>query len=346
MNTSARWISTATLAGVLAFMAVGCGDTPSPPKGADAEISAARSMVDSGDSAVRSRDYPRAISMYKGAKDKIEEARSKAKESELSAVKSLTASIREKIDDAELKQVTDKVEPKVPVVTEVKKQEDAEAKQKAEEAKKKAEEEKKIAAAREKNEKLLSRKDSSGSKQDEDPAVAKSGGDKGGDKKGPGEDKKPAGDDADAGPAKPEGDPAIAPAKPPYPAVTDKSPEVQIIKIATKGNFVYAYFQLFNKTEDDRRINVINAFFKDKDNQTMIDHGAVTFPFEGFKLDTHKDMIGEQVIDALTLGSDVVAGRGVRRYVVVGEHDRAKDIKKVALQVVWQSGNPSVETGP
>lgn len=344
MTTAARWMSTGTLICTLVFAGAGCGDPPAAPKGADSEIGAARSMVDSGDSAVRSRDYPRALSMYKSAKEKLEEGRSHAKESEMSAVKSLADTIREKIDEAELKQVTDKVEPKVPVVTEVKKQEDAEAKQKAEEAKKKAEEDKKVAAAREKNEKLLTRKDSGGAKGDDDPAV-KPGPDKGGEKSATGGDKKPVDGDAEAAPPK-DADPSIAPAKPPYPAVTDKSPEIQIIKIATKGRFVYAYFMLFNKTEDDKRINVVNAFFKDKDNQTMIDHGAVTFPFEGFKLDTHKDMIGEQVIDAMTLGSDVVTGRGVRRYVVVGEHDRAKDIKKVSLQVVWQDGNPSVETGP
>lgn len=344
MFNAARLLSGATLTGALLFAAVGCGDSAPPPKGAGDKISEAQGLINSGDMAYQKRNYPAAKSNYKSAKEVLADARSLARESERSKVKSLADEVTQKIDDTELKEITDNKVDVKPVVNEVKKLEDAEAKQKLADKAKADAEAKKNAQAQADLEKVMAKKDSTGSKKDEDagaPAAAKKPGDA---DKGGG---KVAGGDA-ANPDEPPKaeEAAILPARAPFAAVTAKTPEIMIVKIATKGTFVYAYFQVNNTTEDDHRVNTIDAYFKDKDNQTVIDH-CTAFPFDGFKTDTHKDMIAEQVIDAITLGSDIVQGSKARRYVVIGEHpSRVKDIKKVAVRVNFDNYKALVETGP
>ena len=342
MKISGRWLSGATLTGALFFAAVGCGDSAPPPKGAGDKISEAQGLINSGDTAFKQRNYPAAKSNYKSAKEVLADARSLARESERSTVKSLADEVTQKIDDTEVKEITDNKVDVKPVVSEVKKLEDAEARQKLADKAKADAEAKKTAQAQADLEKVMAKKDSTGSKKDEEagtPAVAKKDGDP---------DKKAAagGDAANPDEAAKNEEAAILPARAPFAAVTAKTPEIMIVKIATKGTFVYAYFQVNNVTEDDHRVNTIEAFFKDKDNQTVIDH-STAFPFDGFKTDTHKDMIAEQVIDAITLGSDIVQGSKARRYVVIGEHpSRVKDIKKVAVRVNFDNYKALVETGP
>src|SRR5262249_8010856 len=99
-------------------------------------------------------------------------------------------------------------------------------------------------------------------------------------------------------------------------------------------------------SEDGKRINSVAVFFKDKDNQNLIDERSVAvFPFEGFR-DSAKDMFS-QGSDALTLGSATVDGRAVKRFVAVGGHgSRPKDVKKATVKVIYQEGGSPYATGP
>ena len=80
--------------------------------------------------------------------------------------------------------------------------------------------------------------------------------------------------------------------------------------------------------------------------QKLIDERTVaTFPFEGFR-ENAKDMIGDQGTDALTLGSGSIDGRSVKRFVSIGEGDRAKDVKIATVQVIYDNGGKPYADGP
>ncbi len=338
MKTGFRWAASFALFGTLLLAATGCGDSAPARKGASKQIEQAKDAIAAGDMACVGKDYAVALTHYKNAQEAISDGKQNSTDAEDSTLRLLGDSLRAKIDEAELKQITDKPKEKTVVGAEIQKQDDAEKKKLAEDKAKADALAKKEAEKKAAMEKALAQTDTSKQTKKEDdggatpPASPVAGGDKPKDAtqtKGGGGDDAPEKKDPDAG--------AIAPAKAPYPAVTDKTEEVQIVKMGTAGRFVWAYFQLYNKSENGHRISTVSTVFKDSDNQALINNGIACFPFEGFRTGI-KDMIGDQGADALTLGSDSIDGGAVRRYVVVGEHDRAKDVKRVTIQVMYQDG--------
>ncbi len=348
--TKLRWTSLVAGASFSAMLLTGCGESAPTKKGAAKELEQAQDLVDAGTSNANSKDYATALVQFNNAKSRIEEARPNATSDEMRTLNSLADTVRRKISDTEYKKMTD-TKPAVKPVDDTIRKEEEEEKKKAAADKKKAEEEaKKAAEQKAKLEKALTQHDTGSGKKDDDtgaaglPPTKTAGGDKKPDDKG---GDKPKGDKGDEAAAEPKEDPnAIEKAKPPYPAVTDKSEEVEVIKIGTRGKYVWAYFQVFNKSEDGKRISTVAAYFKDKDNQSLIDErGVAVFPFEGFR-DSNKDMFS-QGSDALTLGSATVDGRAVKRFVAVGEHEsRAKDVKKATVKVIFQEGGAPYATGP
>jgi hypothetical protein len=121
---------------------------------------------------------------------------------------------------------------------------------------------------------------------------------------------------------------------------------VQICKLDIKGKFAVAYIQLFNNAEQGKRIVSWGVFFKDGNNAPIIDARTVAvFPYDGFKTNV-PDMIGGQIVNALTSGSHQVTGFDGLRLVAVGEHDRVKDIRAVAAKFAYHDGSNVVGTGP
>jgi hypothetical protein len=258
--------------------------------------------------------------------------------------------VNQKIAEAEAAQLRKKSEPPKPKpVSDQAKLDDEKAKKEAiEVAKKEAAEKKKADEEKKQLESLANAgKDSKGGKTEEGgtpAATATADASKGGSKDPKDKDKAAADAEAEEKKAEAAANAAILKAKEPYPAVTDKSPELQVIKLGYAGTkYVYAYIQLYNKDDNGRTINKVAAWFKDKDNQTLIpDTACYTFPFEGFR-PTAKDMIGDQGTDALTLGSHKIDGQAARRFVVIGEGDRAKDCKHMDVKVIYDGGtNPWV----
>ena len=328
----------------------GCGESTPAKKGASKELDQAQSLVDAGNSAVSGRDYTTALVHFNNAKSRLEEARPNATESESVTLTRLTDLVRKRINETEMKQLEDPKPKDKPLDAEIRKQEDAEAKAKADEKKKADAETKKAADKAAATQRALTIHDSGSGKKEEEggPALPPSStaAVNTGDKKPAGEKGALKGEDVAVEPKVDESG-LIEKAKPPFPAVTDKSEEVQVIKIGTRGKFVWVFFQVFNKSEDGHRISTVSVTFKDKDRQKLVDERIVaTFPFEGFR-ENAKDMIGDQGTDALTLGSGSIDGRSVKRYVSIGESDaRAKDVKIATVQVIYQDGGKPYADGP
>jgi hypothetical protein len=331
-------------ASILAVFISGCGDPPPPPKRADNEIRSGQNSMESGDTFYRKGDYNSAMSSYNSALASINEGRKFAVNTDKTTLDNMYKDVQDKIADAEAAQMRAKSEPpKVkPVSDQSKKDDEKAAKEKAAKEKAEAAEKKKADDEAKELAKLANAgKDSKGGKVEEAPATTAAAADASKAKPDAAKDPKAAAADAEGEEKKAaaEAATAILKAKEPYPAVTEKSPEIEVIKIGYSGTkYVYAYIQLYNKDENGKTINKVAAYFKDKDNQTIIpDNSAYTFPFEAFRPNA-KDMIGDQNGDALTLGSAKIDGNSAKRYVVIGEGDRAKDVKKVAVKVMYDDG--------
>lgn len=133
-----------------------------------------------------------------------------------------------------------------------------------------------------------------------------------------------------------------------YADVTDSTPPLQIAKLMRVGKFVVAYCQIFNKTDDGKRVTVYN-FFKDRDNQIAIPQlTTASFPYERFSPKV-KDLIGDQSVRNLAPNSEEVPGHDVLQFVSVGEcntEELASKVVKLFLDVRLSDGTRLELTGP
>ena len=133
-----------------------------------------------------------------------------------------------------------------------------------------------------------------------------------------------------------------------YADVTESTPPLQIAKLMRVGKFVVAYCQIYNKTDDGKRITVYN-FFKDRDNQIAIPQlTTAAFPYDRFSPKV-KDLIGDQSVRNLAPNSEEVLGHDILQFVSVGEcntEELAGKVVKLFLDVRLSDGTRLELTGP
>jgi len=337
-----RWHQFLALAVVTAIVS-GCGSAP-PPRSAQDEISKAERFVDSAKDWNRKGQVDQALDNYKQAKELIGKGISFAEGNELSRLRNMEEEVRGAVTALEMRKLTQEAsrmeKPPIAANAQVKTEDPEERKRKEEEAAKKklAAGEARATAAKDDLAKSLSapllaaKKEQKGAEPESDVAEKK-------------ERPKTGGKEQD----KP-GEEAAAPigmrAEGPYPALTDKSPPVQVCKLETRGKAAIVYFQLYNNAEAGKRIMNAIAYFKDVNNQPLIDpRSTAVFPFRSFKPDA-ANIFEQPLVTALTAGSAQVTGFEGLRLVGVGESERAKDIKKAAVKVIYSDGKSDVDTGP
>ena len=332
---SRRGPTTILLALVVAILA-GCGSSPPPARSASNEISDAERAIDSAKQWERKGELDLALGEYNRAKDIISKGKAFAEGTELAKLNNMEDDVRSarmKLEMAKLTiAATPKKEEKAPVAV---KTEDPDEKKKKEDEAEKKKKDAKVAAAQADIKKIAeltaaTTPPAKKAQADEpepppEPKGAKAG------TKG---DEKVA--DPDAG--------AIKKSAGPFPALSEKSPPIQVCKLEIKGKFALCYFQLFNAGEAGKRIMSASVFFKDGNNSPLINPlAAPVYPFDGFR-DKVANLIDGQMINALSLGSQQVTGGDGLRLVGVGESERAKDIKSVAVKVVYADGTVAVAT--
>lgn len=318
---------------VVAVLA-GCSSPP-PPRSAKEEISKAERCVESAKDWERKNEIDLALGEYKRAKEEVGKGRAFAQGSERDKLEYMEKDIRAVVTKLEMLKLTKLAEPekpKLPPVAAVKTEDPEEKKRREEdEARKKREASEAKAEARIAEIAKTAAAPQTGAKKakEDETDVAPEVGKK--DKKDQGADK----------PAEP-GAPAILKAEGPFPPMTEKSPPIKIYKLETKGRFAFVYVQIFNNAEAGKRIMNVIPFFKDANGQVMIDpKSTAVYPFSGFDPNAAQPM-GGQKLEALTTGSHQITGFEGIRLVGVGEHDRAKDVKKVGIKVIY--GDFSVQT--
>jgi hypothetical protein len=308
----------------------GCGGGVKPIKSANKEIDEAERALESARNWKRQAEYDAATDSLRRAEDAVKSGRAFASGPEAKRLTNLGLEIIDEKSSVESARITapkkreekpvnvavseDPEEAKQKAAAEKKKKEDAEA------AKRKLEDDARLNAATKAANTKKKEDDDTGKTVDVNPA---SGG-----KTEPGQPKEPE---------KPKG---IGP----YPAITTESPALDIIKIENRDKFALAYFQLYNKGEKGKRLMDIKVYFKDKDNQTLIPaQMCVVCPYSELSL-KKKDLTDQS--DTFTMGSAAVDGGGDARFVAIGEHDRARDVRKVGISVGYDDGSRESQTGP
>jgi len=337
MDRRHRFLSTVLALAVLA----GCGSSPQPARSAQEEIGKAERFIASAKEFDKKNEVDVALDQYKLAKESIGKGTSFAEGNELARLRYMEEEIRGAVTSLEMRKLTQAAKPEKPKAeAPLAKTEDPEeqARKEAAEAKKKKETaDAKANAVIDDIAKSVAAPPPSAKKTAKETAAPGSGAE------AKREDTK-AGDKAAA--AEDAGPPAIQKAEGPYTALTDKSPPVQVCKLQTKGNFALVYFQIFNNSETGKRIMNAVVFFKDVNNKPLIaPQAAAVFPYsKDFKADT-ADPFHQEKVTALTLGSAQVTGFEGLRLVGVGESERAKDVKSVAVKVIYADGKDDVATG-
>ncbi len=303
----------------------GCGSPP-PPKSAKHEIEEAETAMEEGDSRMRRAEYDEAKTQFDKAMDAIARGMDIAGETETMRLENLRRELIGKRNDADInahkKALAATTKPKSAPATAV-----AQADPDAE---KRAAEKAKDAALAEANKGALSAiaAPKPARKVDEPEDTGDVAAIKAKKKDADGGDEKPA---ASAVKDDPTGV---------FPNVTADSKPFQIIKMQRIGKFVVAFCQVYNKTEDSKRITVAN-FFKDHDNQEMIpSRTTVSFPYEHFSLKV-KDLIADQSVRNLTPDTEEIPGQKFLNFVSVGEcttEELAGKVAKVYIKVTYTDG--------
>ena len=328
------------LGGSLTFLP-GCGGggrAASPTKSASSEIAAAKRSMESAQLLQSKGEWDLAMAEIKNAQSKIKEGLGFASGPDKRALQNLDDDARSAMSycEAEKMKAPPKLaKPQDPVQVAVvdttdpkKKEREAKEKQDAEAA---AKRQKELKAKIEESEKAVPKKQP----KEEEPAAVPAAATKDGEKKAGGAEGAEGEKPEEA--AKPKG---IGP----FPPVTENSPEINIVKVTNNGKFAFAYFQLYNKGDNGKRIMGVTVVFKDKDNAPMTNaNQSITVPFEGF---SEKAKDPTENPNALTLGSHSIDGHGALQLVGVCQHDRAKDIKKVGIRVAYDDQSSVADSGP
>lgn len=350
----------------------GCGGGgPRKPAsgGADGEIKQAQSAMQRGENYMTSKEYSSAVLAFTEAQSAIESGKKKATGNDKSRLLSLENDVNRALGSARNQQMivdnqkkknaeaealkakmaeisgktaTTKVAakttgtaaagkttapaPKAESAEELKAKEEAEAKKKAEEEAKRKEAEDaalKAEAAKKNNDEV-----------ELDPAAGVPK-DAAAAKQGEGE----AGEGGEAAKAAAAGE-AVGPYRP-----VGKNPDpVRVDAVQRKGNYAFAYIQLFNKDENiGKRIGRVEVVFKDSGNGVLFDSMA-TYDFKDFKADLANPFDN---VNGFAVGSHEVPAGKELRIVAVGEHDqRASKAAKAAVTIMFVDGSTADGSGP
>ena len=314
----------------LLFMLPGCGRSRQATRSASVEISEAEQRMDSAAIWVSKNEIMRGIDEYKKAQELVLKGRVFAEGSELSKLKNLDEEVRQKLNDLEIRKFTQRKAPEnptAPIVASAPDSQDVRKKKAADE-----DEKKKKNAATALQEALAIQEKPKTKEEDMAPETPRQTS-AGTGEVGQGDDPK----DDEQKISKPIG---------PFPAVTEKSPAIAIVKIITRGKYAAAYIQIYNSKEQEKRIGRVSVYFKDKDNQTLIKGSASTaiYPFQGFNVEA-QDMLFGQAVEALTIGSQNITGFNAIQLVAVGVHDKAADVRKVSVEVLFTDETKIVADG-
>ncbi|MCY3019402.1 MAG: hypothetical protein NTW87_10310 [Planctomycetota bacterium] len=325
----------------------GCGSPPPPPKSMAKEIGEAERALDAAKNWKGKSEFDLALGEYQRAREIVSKAKPSAEGTELTRLQNMEEEARTNIIALETRKLTappkpvDSTPPAVADVpktmdpAEKKRKEDeaAKAKRDADAAKAKDDIAAKITAVASPTTKK--KKDDEPEPTAEELKTGKAA------QKGEGAGK---GGEEKAGEGEGEGGQAIKKAEPPFPAITDKSPPLQICKVEVKGKFVLAYLQVYNNAEQGKRITTWGVFFKDGNQQAFIAPQTVAvFPASGFKNNV-PDLVGGQIVTALTVGSQQITGFDGLRLIAVGESERAKDVRAAAAKIAFHDGTNVVAT--
>ena len=309
----------------------GCGAPPVAPKSAKSEIGAASSAIETAKMLAARGQYEQAKNEYERAMEEIAKGEKFASGTDLTQLLNLKKEARQKKTEMETKSMTAVAPAKKAPATDAPKVEDPEIALKKAEQAKAAE-----LAAQNKDALVLAPSKSAKSKVDEpedagDVAAA--------DKTGKGKSPGAKSTDADAG--KPKTDKSGI-----FPVVTDASPPLEIVKVQRFGKFVVAYCQLHNNTNNGKRVTVA-TFFKNRDNQDVIEpRTTAAFPFDHFST-TVKDLIGDQSVRNLAPNAEEVGGHEFLQFVCVGESNNeelAKAVAKAYVNVLFNDGTSAEAT--
>ncbi|MBI3830870.1 MAG: hypothetical protein HY291_15225 [Planctomycetes bacterium] len=349
LSSSARSFAAGMALSALALSGCGGGGAPAGPKGAADDIKSARSALDDAHSAESQNRYDDAQARYESARKNIAAGKVNATSTEKARLNELSDEVNSGMASLDIKKLDyqnkqkkkkEKEEQEKQIAAMSAKTGDAKSGPSPDEieaaAKKKAaEEEAKKKKEKEDNEKAMAAMNKSSTKKthDEEPedhggaktTAGKSGeGDVGGEKQA---DKPPA----------PKG---------PYKVYAQNPPNISIDAIQYKGEYIFCYFQLFNKSDADKRIGNVDSVFKDAGNGIICDRSDGTFQFDFFSKDCIDPTEQNNPKAALTGGSHVVPANGSIQLVSVGKNRRAKEVKKVSVTANFEDGGSASDSGP
>jgi hypothetical protein len=327
-------------AAALVLALAGCSSAPPPPRGAAKEMEEAERALTSANNWKAQKQIDYALTDFRRARDLISKAKDVALDSEMAALRNMDEECRKNLAVLETMKVAQPTAPAVtapPPTGPVAKIEDPEARKRREEAEAKKKLDEKARVAADITAKITDAtvtapapKKAAG-KDDDDAEVAAAEA-----KTKKAADKNEAGEEE----AQAVAGRALMPAAPPFPAITEKSAPIDIVKVEVKGKAVVAYFQIYNSAEQGRRIMNTIVFFQNANSQPLLrPEAAVVFPFTNFKPNAAKIIEGQSV-EPVTLGSHQVTGFDGLRMVAVGELDRPQDVKRVGIKVIFQEGAP------
>ncbi len=344
MCESRGWV---VFVGCLLAILVGCGSPPPPPSAAT-DMEDARRALDSARTKEKQGEIELALADYRRAKESTARAKPNADNNELTEIRDMDEESRKRISALEIKKVTLAAEaPKTAPVVKAEDPEEKKQRELAAAANQRQIESKKAAEALDKSFKTqeVALRKAKEEKTDDVDAVAEK---KARDAAKPADAEKKAIDEKkdDGKPAEAAETGADKPKKVAFfPEITDKSPEVDVVKLTLKSTYAYGYFQVYNKSENGKRIMSVVVFFKNANGQEIVTPQSVAvFAFSGFSPDRTNPM--EQNTEALTAGSHQITGLEAIQLVAVGEHPKPSEIKSMGVIVVFDDGEKVSASGP
>ncbi|MCW8129951.1 MAG: hypothetical protein KIS92_06310 [Planctomycetota bacterium] len=343
-----NWIRKAgtLVAGCVAtgVLLTGCGGGggSQPTKSAASDIKAAKSALEEGQYALAQNRFDEAKGHFETARSKIVSGKVVASMVEKGKLDELSSEVNDALATIDIKQKDFQNKEKLRKEKEEREKQIAELTKKTGEAKtgptaedkakaeaKKKEEEEKLKKeqeeARLKAMSAATKKDNSKTAEEEAEAHA--------------EAKTVAGKTVEG-----EGEEKAAP-KGPYKAYGENPPNISVDAVNAKGEYMFCYVQLFNKTDTDKRIGKVDGTFKDAGNG-LVDEAIGCYQFDFFARDIADPTEQNNAKAALTGGSHTIPAHGSIMLVLVGKHRNAAKAKKCAVTANFEDGSSFSETGP
>lgn len=333
----------------LALSGCGGGGAPAGPKGAADDLKSARSALDDAHAAEGQNRYDDAQARYESARKYVAAGKVNGTSSEKAKLNELSDEINSGMASLDIKKLDYQNKQKKKKEQEERDKQMAALSQKTGDAKtgptpeeieaaakkKAAEDEAKKKKEKEDNDKAMAALNTGKQKKthDEEPEDHAGGGKTTAAKSGEGE----GGEKVADKPPAPKG---------PYKAYGANPPNISIDALQYKGEYVFCYFQLFNKSDTDKRIGNVDSVFKDAGNGVIADRSEGTFQFDFFSKDCIDPTEQNNPKAALTGGSHVVPANGSIQLVSVGKNRRAKDVKKVSVTANFEDGGNASDSGP